>query len=124
MLAPLGGADFGYKGAALAGLAEVLGGMLTGMMLGTEQSGVNMGDRKVGHFVMAIDPSTFIGMEVFTERLAKYIDSFAAQPGTMPAGGPQWIERRDRETNGIPLPDGLHGELTATAKSWGVKFPA
>jgi LDH2 family malate/lactate/ureidoglycolate dehydrogenase len=124
MLAPLGGADFGYKGAALAGFAEVLGGMLSGMRLSTEQSGLNMGDQKVGHFVMAIDPSTFIGMEVFTERLAKYLDSFAAQPGTMPAGGPQWKERNERQDKGIPLPDGLYGELAAAAKAWSVEFPA
>lgn len=123
MLAPLGGADFGYKGAALAGLAEVLGGMLTGMRLSTEQSGLNMGDQKVGHFVMAIDPSTFIGMDVFVERLAKYLDSFAAQPGAMPAGGPQWKERNERQQKGIPLPDGLYGELAAAARAWGVSFP-
>ena len=55
-LGPLGGAGFGYKGAGLAGMAEMLSAALTGMRLGTEQSGVALGDTKVGHFVMAIDP--------------------------------------------------------------------
>jgi ureidoglycolate dehydrogenase (NAD+) len=119
-LGPLGGPGFGYKGAALAGLAEVLGGALTGMRLGPEQSGVNLGDTKVGHFVMAIDPSTFVAEAVFGERIATYLESF--EEGTMPAGGPEWQKRQDRETNGIPLPDGLHAELSAAAEAAGVRF--
>ena len=33
----------------------------------------------------------------------------------MPAGGPEWAKRRDREANGIPLPDGLRAELEEVA---------
>jgi len=121
-LGPLGGAQFGYKGAGLAGMAEVLGGALTGMRLGTEQSGITLGDTKVGHFVMAIDPQTFIAEALFGERIAAYLDSFAREPGTMPAGGPEWANRRNREANGIPLPDGLYMELKAAADTAGVPF--
>jgi len=122
-LAPVGGAEFGYKGAALAGIADVLGGALTGMRLSSEQDGLALGDAKVGHFVMAIDPTTFIAQALFNERMATYLDSFAAQPGTMPAGGPEWISRRDREANGIPLPDGLRAELEEVARSMGTSLP-
>jgi ureidoglycolate dehydrogenase (NAD+) len=121
-LGPVGGVGFGYKGAALAGLAEVLGGMLTGMRLSAEQSGVLLGDQKVGHFVMAIDPATFVPGEVFAERHATYLDGFKAQPGAMPAGGPEWARRVDRESNGIPLPDGLYQELKAAADKAKVEF--
>lgn len=121
-LGPLGGAGFGYKGAALAGLAEVLGGMLTGMRLSIEQSGIVLADTKVGHFVMAIDPSTFVSSEVFAERHASYLDGFKAQPGAMPAGGPEWARRVDRDAQGIPLPDGLHDELSAAARKAQVPF--
>src|SRR5438552_7862354 len=121
-LAPFGGVEFGYKGAGLAGMAEVLGGALTGMRLGTEQSGITLGDTKVGHFVMAIDPQTFIAEALFGERIAAYLDSFAREPGTMPAGGPEWANRRNREANGIPLPDGLYAELKAAADIAGVPF--
>jgi ureidoglycolate dehydrogenase (NAD+) len=121
-LGPLGGTGFGYKGAALAGVAEVLGGCLTGMRLGIEQSGVALGDVKVGHFVMAIDPTTFVAEAMFGERLATYLDSFKAEPGIMPAGGPEWAKRQDRETYGIPLPDGLYTELRAAAEKAGVAF--
>jgi ureidoglycolate dehydrogenase (NAD+) len=121
-LAPLGGVDFGFKGAALAGLADVLGGALTGMRLSTEQDGLALGDTKLGHFVMAIDPSTFIAEALFGERMATYLDSFASEPGTMPAGGPEWIARRDREANGIPVPDGVRGELEELARSSGTSL--
>jgi ureidoglycolate dehydrogenase (NAD+) len=121
-LGPLGGQGFGHKGAGLAGMAEVLGGALTGMRLGTEQSGVALGDIKVGHFVMAIDPSTFVAEAIFGGRMATYLDSFAKQPGTMPAGGPEWAKRQEREANGIPLPDGLYTELKTAAGAAGLQF--
>lgn len=121
-LGPVGGAGFGYKGAALAGLTEVLGGMLTGMRLSLEQNGVALADTKVGHFVMAIDPSTFVPAEVFAERHATYLDGFKTQPGTMPAGGPEWARRLDRTSHGVPLPEGLYRELKAAADKAEVAF--
>jgi LDH2 family malate/lactate/ureidoglycolate dehydrogenase len=119
-LAPVGGPDFGYKGAALAGMAEVLGGMLSGMRLSGDQDGLALGDTKVGHFVMAIDPTLFMTMEAFAAKVDAYIASFRTQPGTYAAGGPEWERRRIRERDGIPLPDGLYGELTAAGEKAGV----
>ena len=121
-LGPLGGQGFGYKGAALAGLAEVLAGTLTGMRLGSEQPGIVLGDTKVGHFMMAIDPSTFVSEALFDERIASYLAGFGDEEGTMAAGGPEWAKRRDREANGIPMPDGLYTELKAAAIAAGVPF--
>jgi LDH2 family malate/lactate/ureidoglycolate dehydrogenase len=100
----------------------VLGGMLTGMRLSLEQSGIVLGDTKVGHFVLAIDPSTFVPAATFAERHASYLAGFKAQPGTMPAGGPEWAKRRDRGQNGIPLPQGLYEELKAAGEKAGVPF--
>ncbi|PZF76988.1 Ldh family oxidoreductase [Aestuariivirga litoralis] len=119
-LAPVGGADFGYKGAGLAGLTEVLGGILTGMRLSSDQDGLALGDTKVGHFVMAIDPTLFMTLEAFGLGVQTYIDRFKAQPGTYAAGGPEWERRRKREADGIPLPDGLHAELADAAAKAGV----
>ncbi|MGE0240283.1 MAG: Ldh family oxidoreductase [Parvibaculaceae bacterium] len=122
-LGPLGGAGFGYKGAGLAGLAEVLGGMLTGMRLSVEQSGIILADTQVGHFVMAIDPATFVPGATFAERHASYLDGFKGQPGSLPAGGPEWARRAERATQGIPMPQGLHAELAAAARKVAVPFP-
>ena len=121
-LAPLGGGDFGYKGAGLAGFAEIFGGVFTGMRLSCEQDGTALGDSKMGHFVMAVDPTLFMTMEQFGERLTKYLDSFKVQPGTYAAGGPEWEKRRVREVEGIPLPQGLYDELRAVAKEVGSNF--
>jgi len=122
-LAPVGGPDFGYKGAGLAGMAEVLGGILSGMRLSAGQDGLALGDTKVGHFVMAIDPTLFMSLEAFGARIQAYIDNFKAQPGTYAAGGPEWERRRKREAEGIPLPDGLHAELTLAGVKAGVAAP-
>jgi ureidoglycolate dehydrogenase (NAD+) len=122
-LAPVGGIEFGYKGAGLAGVADVLGGAVMGMRLSHEQDGTALGDTMVGHFVIAIDPTTFVAQALFNERMATYLDAFAAQPGTMPAGGPEWAKRRDREANGIPLPEGLRAELEEVGQSQGTALP-
>lgn len=119
-LAPIGGPDFGYKGAALAGMAEVLGGILSGMRLSADQDGLALGDTKVGHFVMAIDPTLFMTLESFGARLQAYIDNFKSQPGTYAAGGPEWERRRIREVSGIPLAAGLYAELAAAGEKAGV----
>ena len=121
-LAPVGGMDFGYKGAALAGVAEVLGGMLSGMRLSADQDGLALGDTKVGHFVMAIDPTLFMTLEAFGARVEQYIANFRQQPGTYAAGGPEWERRNTRARDGIPLPDGLYAELTAAGEKAGVPF--
>jgi LDH2 family malate/lactate/ureidoglycolate dehydrogenase len=121
-LAPVGGPEFGYKGAGLAGLTEVLGGILTGMRLSSDQDGLALGDTKVGHFVMAIDPTLFMTLEAFGFGVQTYIDRFKAQPGTYAAGGPEWERRRQREAGGIPLPDGLYAELAAGGERAGISL--
>ena len=121
-LAPAGGEDFGFKGAALAGLADILSGVLTGMRISTRQDRAALCDTELGHFVMAIDPTLFMPLAQFGEGLQDYIDGFAKQPGTYAAGGPEWERRKLRERDGIPLPDGLHAELKAAAEKQGIAF--
>lgn len=122
-LSPVGGREFGYKGAALGGLADVLAGALTGMKLSTEQDLTQLGDTQVGHMMMAIDPTLLMPLSAFGLRLEDYFKAFAAQPGTMPAGGPEWRRRDHRLQHGVPLPDGLYAELLAAAAKLGLAFP-
>jgi LDH2 family malate/lactate/ureidoglycolate dehydrogenase len=122
-LAPVGGPDFGYKGAALAGMAEVLGGILSGMRLSADQDGLALGDTKVGHFVMAIDPTLFMTLEAFGAKVEEYVSNFRKQPGTYAAGGPEWERRRIRERDGIPLPEGLYADLKLAGERAGVALP-
>jgi ureidoglycolate dehydrogenase (NAD+) len=122
-LAPLGGHDYGYKGAGLAGLAEVLGAVLTGMRLSSEQPPEQEYLHGLGHFVLAIDPTLLMPLEAFGLRLETYFAAFARQPGTHAAGGPEWAERDRRLRLGIPIPDGLLAELGEAASNSGVEMP-
>lgn len=122
-LAPIGGKEFGFKGAAFAGMAEILGGVLTGMRLSTDRDRAELADVDIGHFVMAIDPTLFMPLQAFGARLQAYLDGFKSQPGTYAAGGPEWERRAKREAEGIPLPDGLLGELKAAAAAVSITFP-
>ena len=60
--------------------------------------------------------------EVLTRRLQAYLDGFKYQPGTYPAGGPEWERRDIRQRDGIPLPDGLYAELRDAARTAGIDF--
>ena len=103
-------------------MAEVLGAVLTGMRLSIDRDPTELADRNMGHFVMAIDPALFISAEQFSARLSTYLDSFKEQPGTYPAGGPEWQRRSEREVHGIPLPEGLYDELRDAAGKLGIRF--
>lgn len=121
-LAPLGGEDFGYKGAGLAGVADILSGVLTGMNISTSLDRSALCDTDLGHFVMAIDPTLFMTLETFGSGVAAYMSAFAAQRGTMPAGGPEWTQRQIRQRDGIPIPAGLHADLARAASEAGIAF--
>jgi ureidoglycolate dehydrogenase (NAD+) len=127
-LAPLGGRLFGYKGAGLAGMAEVLGAMLTGMNLSFEEEGRGLGPSRIGHFLAVIDPAVFIPREEFEGRLKTYLRAIARQSAAgrriYAAGGPQWEARDDRLKHGIPLDTGLQNELSAVGARVNVAFNA
>jgi LDH2 family malate/lactate/ureidoglycolate dehydrogenase len=54
--------------------------------------------------------------------LQDYLDAFKREPGIMAAGGPEWARRREREADGIPVPDGLYTELKEAAQLAGIEF--
>lgn len=121
-LAPVGGQGFGFKGAALAGVADILSGVLTGMRISTQQDHDALCDVELGHFVMAIDPTLFMPLTAFGSGLQAYLDGFKSQPGTYAAGGPEWERRKIRERDGIPLPEGLYAELRDAAGAAEIGF--
>jgi len=111
MLAPLGG-EFGYKGAGLAGISEILSSALSGAPLSHELPPMISDDmetpRKLGAFVLAIDPAAFAGAELFMETLRRYRNAIrcsATSPGAtvMAAGDREWDEAGRRRAAGILL---------------------
>ncbi|OAM77041.1 Ldh family oxidoreductase [Devosia elaeis] len=113
MLLPLGGVDYGYKGAALAGVATLFSALLTGTtldpdfipMYGTDDIST---PRNMGHFVLVIDPDKFAGRAAFGAAITQYLFSLRtspARPGgrVMAPGDREWAEMEERRANGIPV---------------------
>lgn len=113
MLLPLGGVDYGYKGAALAGVATLFSALLTGTTLDSDFIPMYGGDdistpRNMGHFVLVIDPDKFAGRDVFGAAMIRYIQSLRGSTpragGTVMAPGDrEWAEMETRRTKGIPV---------------------
>ena len=111
MLAPLGAA-FGYKGAGLAGISEILTAALSDAPLSREIAPMISDDmetpRGLGAFVLAIDPEAFMGRDVFRAVVARYRASIRASdtaPGStvMAAGDREWAEAARRRRQGLAL---------------------
>ncbi|PAU79499.1 Ldh family oxidoreductase [Halomonas salipaludis] len=111
-LLPLGGSEFGFKGAGLGGLAEILSSTLSGMLNGFRllpMVGDDMATpRGVSHFFLAINPAGFIDLEHFQQRLGDYLADLRSQPGVADAevlapGDREWRCMAQRDAEGIPL---------------------
>lgn len=114
MLLPLGGQEYGYKGAGLAGVATLFSALLTGTtldpdfipMYGTDN---DHEPRNMGHFVIVIDPAKFVGAELFARGIGSYLTSLRGAPARA-GGGPimapgdrEWAEAERRFKEGVPI---------------------
>ncbi len=111
MLAPLGG-EFGFKGAALAGLAEILSAVLTGMTLSFDIAPMGGSDfstpRKMGAFVLALKPAAFIDPAVFDAGMTRYLDTLRNSPARPPftvmaPGDREWRVAEQRQQQGVTI---------------------
>lgn len=113
MLLPLGGEGYGFKGAALAGVATLLTGILNGTTLDHEFIPMVGSDdistpRNMGHFFMAIDPDRFAGASLFADGMRRYLDALRGVPPVeggkvMAPGDREWDVEARRAINGIPV---------------------
>jgi LDH2 family malate/lactate/ureidoglycolate dehydrogenase len=114
MLIPLGGTEYGYKGAGLAGVATLFTAVLLGTTLDHEMIGMydpgNVATpRKLGHFVIVIDPEKFAGRVLFEEQMRRYVEAIRSAPRrrdggkVMAPGDREWAEADFRGRDGIPL---------------------
>ncbi|MFQ3787537.1 Ldh family oxidoreductase [Halomonas sp. A29] len=111
-LLPLGGADFGFKGAGLGGMVEVLSSTLAGMVNGFRLLPMNGPDmatpRGVGHFFLALKPDAFARGGPYTARMRDYLADLRGQPGrggarVLAPGDREWACQDRRDAEGIPL---------------------
>jgi LDH2 family malate/lactate/ureidoglycolate dehydrogenase len=113
MLLPLGGTDYGLKGAGLAGLVTVLSAVLTGAaidpamlpMTGTDDSST---PRNVGHFCLALRPEAFVAREVYDAAISQYLTALRRSPPrqdgrVLAPGDREWEVEKERLKAGIPL---------------------
>lgn len=131
MLAPLGG-DFGFKGAGLAGLAEIFSGLLTGMKISPEilpMGGPDMATpRDMGAFVICIDPDGFIGRALLLSGMDRYLEALrqsAPQKGktVMAPGDREWAEAANRRKVGVPLDPETTAAFQRLAQDAGIDPP-
>jgi LDH2 family malate/lactate/ureidoglycolate dehydrogenase len=128
-LLPLGGMRFGFKGAGLAAVMEVVSAALTGMghcsrLL--QMSGDDMTTpRRLGQFYVVIDPDRFVPRAVYEAGIAAYLADLRAvpaRPGTrvMAPGDREWATLEERSVRGIPVAPALLAEFTGIARDLGL----
>jgi LDH2 family malate/lactate/ureidoglycolate dehydrogenase len=113
MLMPLGGTDFGFKGAGLAGLVTLLctvliGGTLDHLVRPMGVAGDLDSPHDIGHFCLAIDPDHFAGRAAYDAAIVRYLADLrksTARPGevVMAPGDREWIVETERRISGIPV---------------------
>lgn len=121
MMLPIGG----HKGYGLAVGMDILAGVLTGALFGTDprsmlqQMDLPQGN---GHFFLAIDPGRFMARSEFRARMDTLLDELLSTPAADPErpvrypGHSEQTMRALRMRDGIPLPVGLLRSLEALAR--------
>lgn len=129
MLAPLGQA-FGFKGAGLAGVAEIFSAVLSGMQLSTELLPMGGPDlstpRPLGAFVMAWNPEAFVSREMFDAGMSLYLASLRGSQTreggeVMAPGDREWREMDHRMREGIPIDPVTVEAFAQLAEKYGVE---
>jgi uncharacterized oxidoreductase len=120
---PLGGRQFGHKGAGLAMMVEMLVGPLSHAGCTKKDGGGG------GVMVLAIDISAFTDLETYTEEvegLAQWVCSARPLPGVDKIYAPGEIEqetRTQRMATGIELPQPVWDSISEVAAELHVEMP-
>lgn len=131
MLAPLGG-EFGFKGAALAGVAEIFSAILTGMKLSFDIDPMGGPDfakpRGMGAFVLAIKPDAFVDRATYEVGMARYLDVLRTSPAradcsVMAPGDREWKVVAKREAEGVSIDPATHDAFMELARQYSIKLP-
>lgn len=117
-----------HKGWALAFMAEVLGGVMTG---GPRSGDGFNGERGLinGILSVVIDPARLVDAQWLDEAIATLVDHVKASPAADPAepvltpGDAEAAMRAVRSRDGIPVDPTTWGQIVAGAKSFGLRAP-
>lgn len=111
-----------HKGSGLAFMCELLGGSLTGTGAADEKR-ARWANGMLSFYIdpAQLDPGDFIPKDV--QRYVDYVKSsrpVAKDGEVLVPGEPEIKNRKDREANGIPLPDDTWSAISATARKVGL----
>jgi len=130
---PVGGAAFGYKGAGLAAMVDILCSAFTGMGHGATlapMAGAGYDTPiPLGHFFLILNPAIFQALSVFDARVGAFLDDLRRQPAhpgqrTMAPGDVEKAETERRRRDGIPIDRTTWASLKETAERHGIAPPA
>jgi ureidoglycolate dehydrogenase (NAD+) len=109
---PLGGAAFGYKGAGLAAIVDILCSAFTGMAHGATFPPFGGPDYAqaipIGHFFLILNPAAFQAIAAFDARIGAFLTDLRGQPAAngqkvMAPGDPEKAEGARRRITGVPI---------------------
>jgi ureidoglycolate dehydrogenase (NAD+) len=125
---PLGGPTYGYKGYGLAFMVDLLCGVMNGMTYGRHINGMYEEldrPRKIGHFLMALDPGRFAGAETLEATVDALIADLRTQgDDILYPGEPEERAQRERLATGIPIDDEALRDMREWSAKLGVAPPA
>jgi LDH2 family malate/lactate/ureidoglycolate dehydrogenase len=128
-LIPVGGLAYGYKGAGLAMMVEILCAALTGMPHGFRMTKFTGPGQPVtiGHFFLLLKPQAF-DAGGYAATMAAILGDLRSQPAqagqeVMAPGDPEKREAASRAALGVPLDRRTWGRLVEFAGTVGVAVP-
>ena len=131
---PVGGAGFGYKGAGLAAVVDILcsafSGMGHGFTIPPLAGTATRYDKPIpiGHFFLILNPAIFQALAAFDERVGAFLKDLRAQPAqpgqkVMAPGDVEKAEAERRAKNGIPIDRTTWAQLKEAAERYGRAVP-
>jgi len=120
---PLGGPTYGYKGYGLAFVIDLMCGVLNGMTFGRHITGMYEEldkPRKIGHFMIAIDPARFAGGAALESQVDAVIADLRTQGEILFPGEPELIAEKERVAAGVPIDSEALKDMNAWSKKLGV----
>ena len=123
---PLGGPVYGYKGYGLAFMVDLLCGVMNGMTFGRHINSMYEDlehPRKIGHFLLALDPGRFAGGDTMEATIDALIADLRTQGEILYPGEPEEIAQRERLESGIPVDTEALADMVAWSRKLGVQPP-
>ena len=117
-LLPLGGLVTGHKGYGLSIVAELLGGLAGGLVVG-------QGDPEWfsnAALFMVIDPTRFLTIEQFEERITAVSEHLRDDKVRLPGEG-SYQQQRESVARGICIPQYVLASLATLAGELGIEIP-